>query len=67
MPAPAVKPELPPVELRDRTEGWGLLGRIYGYPEYSDDGVWPIVVQHQDEFQDYPTETSHGVWTHELD
>lgn len=67
MPSPAVKPVTPPTELMDRTEGWGLLGRIYGYPEFKDDGEWPLVVVHQDETEEYPTETSDGLWTHEID
>jgi hypothetical protein len=66
MPAPAVKPELPPAELRDRSEGWGRQGRIEGYPEYGDDGEWPEEVNHQLEFELYPSETSDGIWSHTL-
>ena len=66
MPAPAVKAESPPVELTDRSEGWGRLGRVEGYPDYKDDGEWPIVIVRQEDFADYPTETLDGTWSHEI-
>ena len=40
MPAPAEKSPTPPQPLVDRYEGWGTLGRVIGYPEFKDDGVW---------------------------
>lgn len=66
MPSPAVKPELPPSDLIDRSEGWGRFGRIEGYPDYRDDGDWPEDVIHQQEFDFYPTETNDGEWSHTL-
>lgn len=68
MPAKAVKPELPPVELRDRTEGWGQFGHIFNYPAYRDDREWTYmrdgsaIVIIRPEFNPEPSETSHGEW-----
>jgi hypothetical protein len=67
MPAPSVKPESPPAELLDRSEGWGTIGTIFGYPENTDDGEWPFAIVHNSEFDDWPSETSHGQWSHEVD
>lgn len=45
MSAAAVRPESPPAELADRTEGWGVYGNIYLYPSYRDTGTWPANVE----------------------
>lgn len=69
MPAKAVKPEFPPSELSDRSEGWGWFGRIYEYDGYVDDGIWQDTVVRLDEFEDWPTEINDhrdNGWTHEL-
>lgn len=58
MPTKATKPELPPAELRDRQEGYGTQGIIYGYPEYRDDFEWPVIVTHRSEFEEEASETS---------
>lgn len=62
MPARAVKPELPPVELGDRSEGWGMLGLIRNYPSYKDSGTWPEIPEHNSEFPLEQPETSDGDW-----
>lgn len=60
MPASATRPELPPAELSDRSEGLGSLGQIVGYADYRDDGVWP---GHQFSVRDEePSETLDGTW-----
>lgn len=41
MPKPAARATTPPAEFSDRSEGWGRSGRVQGYPEYRDDGIWP--------------------------
>jgi hypothetical protein len=57
MPTKAEKPAVPPAEMRDRQEGFGYTGVIVGYPEYRDDGVWPVeVVRRAFDFE--PPETS---------
>ncbi len=66
MPAKAVRPQEPPVELRDRVYGWGFFGRIYEYPDYQDKGSeWPATVEVREE--PYPSEMSdqrdNGWWT----
>lgn len=61
MPAPAVKPEVPPAEMRDRQEGYGMLGTIFDYPEYRDNGEWPWILVRNNEFQNYPSETNDPV------
>ena len=66
MPAKAVKSEVPPSDLTDRSEGWGVFGKVDGYPEFKDDGDWPEEVVHQEEFDLYPTETNDGIWSHTL-
>lgn len=64
-----------PDELNDRSEGWGMLGTIFGYPQFKDDGEWPTMGARQNPFEEYPTETNdnratveeptEGAWTHE--
>jgi hypothetical protein len=57
-----------PEHLTDRSEGWGLLGSIFGYPEYRDDGIWSSIVVRNNEFDPYPPETSddRGPWSHTI-
>ncbi len=57
MSEPAVRPELPPAELRDRNEGWGMFGGIYLYPSYKDTGEWPATVSGHELIDEQP-ETS---------
>ena len=66
MPAKAVKPESPPSPLDDRSEGWGIAGRVKGY-NIKDNGEWPVSVVDQANFPDYPSETLDGTWSHELE
>lgn len=61
MPADAVKPESPPSELNDRSEGFGTFGRIVGYTQ-KDDGEWPAEVVRLGELPTEHPETSHGDW-----
>lgn len=64
MPEPAVRPETPPTELSDRSEGWGSSGSIRDYPTYVDNGTWPAIVVHLDEYEPWPSEVYEGNWYH---
>jgi hypothetical protein len=70
MPAPAELPLVPPAELADRAEGWGVLGRVLRYSVYHDNGVWPphpddlypSDVMHNEVLREEHPETSDGNW-----
>jgi hypothetical protein len=58
----APKPLVPPAELADRSEGFGDLGVILGYPQYTDDGVWPDAVERNNVQPEEHSETSDRQW-----
>jgi hypothetical protein len=58
MPEPAIKPETPPIELTDRSEGWGITGNVRGYSGYGDTGEWPHTIVRNKEFDSNPSEMS---------
>jgi hypothetical protein len=58
---PKITYPMPP-EIADRSEGWGIRGRVKDHPEFKDDGQWPSVPVHSGDIDREAPETSDGDW-----